>query len=146
MTLLWSNNYFIVIFIRTPLWTGLIVLLGCYLFIFNSGMECNTLSQRCGRLYYSVFLVRVGLFTLTYMASLIALGILLPSMPMILKFSTEVVWWVLFWCSKIGAVLNTFLAATTVNLVPDILVVPFLLFTPARPRRGFCHLNNSVSP
>ena len=37
-----------------------------------------------------------------YMTSLIALAKLCPSMPMILKFSTGVVWPVLLWCSKIG--------------------------------------------
>ena len=36
------------------------------------------------------------------MASLTALAILQPSLPMILKFSTDVVWPVLFWCSNIG--------------------------------------------
>ena len=86
--------------IRTSLCTGVIVLR--LLFIFNSEMEYNTLSQRCGRLYFSIFLFRVGLFTLMYMASLIALAILWPSLPMILKFSTAFVWLMLFWCSKIG--------------------------------------------
>ena len=46
-----------------------------YLFIFNSGMECSILSYRCGRLYFPMFLYRVGLFTLMYMVSLIALAI-----------------------------------------------------------------------
>ena len=64
----------------------------CYLFIFNSGMECNILSQRCGRLYFPMFLFNVGLFTLMYMASLTVLAILWPSLPIILKFSTDVVW------------------------------------------------------
>ena len=62
-----------------------------YLFISSSRMECKTLSQRCGRLYFPIFLFRVGLFTLMYMASLIALAILCPSLQMILKFSTDVV-------------------------------------------------------
>ena len=73
-----------------------------YLFIFNSGMECRTLFQRCGRLYFPMFLFRSGLFTLVYMASLMVLAILCPSPSMILKFSTDVVWPVLFWCSKMG--------------------------------------------
>ena len=33
------------------------------------------LFQRCGRLYFPIFLFKVGLFTLMYMASLIALAI-----------------------------------------------------------------------
>ena len=37
-----------------------------------------------------------------YMASFIALAILWPSLPIILKFSTDVKWPVLFWCSNIG--------------------------------------------
>ena len=51
-------------------------------------------------------------------------------------------------CSPIGSkvLYSTLLAAAAVNLVPDILVLPFLWFTPARLRGGFCHLGNSVSP
>ena len=75
---------------------------GCYLLIFSSGMEYRTLSQICGRLYFPMFLFRVGLFTLTYMVSLMALAILFHSLPMILKFSTHVVWPVLLWLSEIG--------------------------------------------
>ena len=68
----------------------------CYLLIFNSGMECNIPSQRGGRLYFPMFLFNVGLFALMYMASFTALAILWPSLPIILKFSTDVVWPVLF--------------------------------------------------
>ena len=53
-----------------------------------------------GCIFY-IFLFRVGLFTLMYMACLMALAILCLSLPMILKVSTDV-WPVLFWCSKIG--------------------------------------------
>ena len=72
-----------------------------YLF---SILEWNTIfyPKMCGRLYFPMFLFNVGLFTLMYMASLIALAILWPSLPMILKFSTGVVWPVLLWCSNIG--------------------------------------------
>ena len=35
----------------------------CYLLIFNSGMECKIPSQRCGRLYFPMFLFNVGMFT-----------------------------------------------------------------------------------
>ena len=75
---------------------------GCYLFIFSSGMDCNMPSQRCGRLYFPMFLFNVGLFILMYMASFTALAILWSSLPIILKFSTDVMWPVLFWCSCIG--------------------------------------------
>ena len=37
-----------------------------------------------------------------YMASSIALAMLWSSLPIILKFSTDVMWPVLFWCSCIG--------------------------------------------
>ena len=46
-------------------------------------MECRTLSQRCGRLFFPIFLFRVG-FTLMYMASLMALAILCPSTSQLL--------------------------------------------------------------
>ena len=35
-------------------------------FFFNSGMENRILSQICGRLYFPIFLFRVGLLTLMY--------------------------------------------------------------------------------
>ena len=72
------------------------------LFIFSSGIEYRTLSQICGRLYLSIFLFRVGLFTDIYPASFKALAILCPSLPMILKFLTDVVWPVVLWFSNIG--------------------------------------------
>ena len=40
---------------------------GYLLVIFSSGMECRTLSKICARLYLSIFLFRVRLFTLIYM-------------------------------------------------------------------------------
>ena len=97
-----------------------VIVQGHYLFIFSSGMDCNNpshrcgrlyfsmflfnvgLSHRCGRLYFPMFLFNVGLLTLMYMASLIALAMLWSSLPIILKFSTDVLWPVLFWCSCIG--------------------------------------------
>ena len=78
-----------------------VMMQGYYLFIFNSGMDCNIPSQRCGRLYFPMFLFNVGLFTLMYIASFTALAILWSSLP-ILTFSTDVMWPVLFWCSCIG--------------------------------------------
>ena len=42
-------------------------------FIFSSGMLNSTLSQMCGRLYFPIFLLSVGLFTLIYIDSLIVL-------------------------------------------------------------------------
>ena len=65
-------------------------------------MDCNNPSQRCGRLYFPMFLFNVGLLTLMYMASFIALAMLWSSLPIILKFFTDVMWPVLFWCSCIG--------------------------------------------
>ena len=52
-------------------------------------------------------------------------------------------------CSPIGSKVlysTLFWQAAAVNLVPDVLVVPSLLFTPARLSGGFCPLANSVSP
>ena len=48
------------------------VLLSHY-FIFSSGMLNNMLSQMCGRLYFPIFLLSVGLFTLMYIDSLTVL-------------------------------------------------------------------------
>ena len=71
-------------------------------FVFSSEMENRTLSQMCGRLYLPIFLLRVGLLTLMYTVSFMALAIFCPSLLIILKFSTVVVWPVIFWCSKIS--------------------------------------------
>ena len=54
-------------------------------FFFNSGMEYRILCQMCGRLYFPIFLFRIGLFTLMYMDSLMVLARLFPSLPIILK-------------------------------------------------------------
>ena len=64
----------------------------CNYFIFSSGMLNNKLSQICGRLYFPIFLLSVGLFTLIYIDSLIVLAKLLSSLPIILKFSMDVSW------------------------------------------------------
>ena len=53
------------------------------LFILSSGMEYGTLSQICGRLYLPILLFRVGLLTLIYIDSFMALAILFPSLHMI---------------------------------------------------------------
>ena len=71
-------------------------------FVFSSEMENRTLSQMCGRLYLAIFLFRVGLLTLIYISSFMALTILCSSLPIVLKLSTVVVWPVVFWCSMIG--------------------------------------------
>ena len=63
----------------------------CYLLIFSSVMEYRTLYQKCGRLCFPVFLFMVGLVTLMYMASLMALAMFFVSLPMILMFFTVVV-------------------------------------------------------
>ena len=77
------------------------ILLSHY-FIFSSGMLNNILSQMCGRLYFPIFLLSVGLFTLMYIDSLIVLAKLLSSPPIILKFSMHVSWPLMFWCWNIG--------------------------------------------
>ena len=61
-----------------------------FYFIFSSGMLNSKLSQICGRLYFPIFLLSVGLFTLIYIDSLIVLAKLLSSLPIILKFSIDV--------------------------------------------------------
>ena len=65
-------------------------------FVSSSEMENRTLSQMCGRLYLPIFLLRVGLVTLMYIASFITLAIFGPSLPIILKFLTAVEWLVVF--------------------------------------------------
>ena len=80
-------------------------LLLCYNYSFlilSPGMVNRTLSHICGRLYLPVFQFRVGLFTLMYMASLMVLAMLFSSLPIIWKFSIDVLWLLLFWCPKIG--------------------------------------------
>ena len=57
-----------------------LVVHGCYCanytyLVFSSGMANGTLFQMCGRLYLPMFLLRVGLLTLMYMASLMVLAI-----------------------------------------------------------------------
>ena len=71
------------------------ILLSHY-FIFSSGMLNNILSQMCGRLYFPIFLLSVGLFTLICIDSLIVLAKLLSSLPIILKFSMDVSWPLIF--------------------------------------------------
>ena len=75
-----------------------LMLLCCifYLLILSSGMVNRTLSQICGRLYFPIFLFRVGLFTLIYIASLMVQAILFSSLPIIWKFSIDVLWPLLF--------------------------------------------------
>ena len=68
-------------------------------FVFISGVENKTLSQMCGRLYLPISLLRVGLLTLMYIASFMALAIFCPSLSIILKLSTVVVWPVVLWWS-----------------------------------------------
>ena len=67
-----------------------------FYFVFSSGVENRTLSQMCGRLHMQIFLLRVGLLTLMYIASFMTLAIFCPSLPIILKLFTVVVWAVVF--------------------------------------------------
>ena len=61
-------------------------------FVFSSEMENRTLYQMHGSLYLPTFLFRVGLLTLIFIASFMALAILCPSLPIILKLSTVILW------------------------------------------------------
>ena len=58
-------------------------------FIFSSGRLNRMLSQMCGRLYFPIFLLSVGLFTLMYIDSLMVLATVLSSLPSILKLSID---------------------------------------------------------
>ena len=49
-----------------------------YLLVLSSWMENRILSQMCGRLCLPIFLLRVGLLTLIYMAYLLALANVMP--------------------------------------------------------------------
>ena len=78
---------------------------GCLItsyFIFSSGRLNRMLSQMCGRLYFPIFLLSVGLFTLMYIDSLIVQATVLSSLPSILKLSIDVSWPLIFWCWNIG--------------------------------------------
>ena len=55
-------------------------------FVFSSDMENRTLSHICGRLYLPIFLLRVGLLTLIYIATFMALAIVCHSLLIILKY------------------------------------------------------------
>ena len=52
-----------------------VIVIKCTYLVFSSGMANRTLFQMYGRLYLSMFLLRVRLLTLIYMASLMALAI-----------------------------------------------------------------------
>ena len=73
-----------------------------YFFIFSSGIVNSILSHICGRLYFPMFLFRVGLLTLINMASCMVLAKLFSSLPMILKLFIDVIWPLVFWCVNIG--------------------------------------------
>ena len=65
-------------------------------FVFSTKRENRTLSQMSGRLYLPIFILRVGLLILMYIASFMALAIFCPSLPIILKLSIAVMWSVIF--------------------------------------------------
>ena len=73
-----------------------------HFFSFSSGIVNSILSHICGRLYFPMFLFRVGLLTLMNMASLMVLAILFSSLPRILKLSIDVIWPLAVWWWKIG--------------------------------------------
>ena len=90
-----------------------------YFLSFSSGIENSILSHICGRLYFPMFLFRVGLFTLMNMASLMVLAILLSSLPRILKLSMVVIWPLAVWWWKIGE--GVFMCSLTLSpkVLPD---------------------------
>ena len=73
-----------------------------HFFSLSSGIVNKILSHMCGRLYFPMFLFRVGLVTLMNMASWMVLAILLSSLPRILKLSIDVIWPLMFWWWYIG--------------------------------------------
>ena len=73
-----------------------------YFIIFSSGIVNSILSHICGRLYFPMFLFRVGLLTLINMASCMVLAKLFSSLPMILKLFIDVIWPLVFWCVDIA--------------------------------------------
>ena len=73
-----------------------------YLFSLSSGIVNKILSHMCGRLYFPMFLFRVGLLTLINMASWMVLAMLFSSLPRILKLSIDVIWPLVLWCWYIG--------------------------------------------
>ena len=52
-----------------------VIVMNCTYLVFSSGMANRTLFQMCGRLYLSMFLLRVGMLILMYTPSLMALAI-----------------------------------------------------------------------
>ena len=73
-----------------------------YFFIFSSWIVNSILSHICGRLYFQMFLFRVGLLTLINMASCMVFAKLFSSLLMILKLFIDVIWPLVFWCVNIG--------------------------------------------
>ena len=73
-----------------------------HFFSLSSGIVNKILSHMCGRLYFPMFLFRVGLLTLMNMASWMVLAILFSSLPRILKLSIDVMWPLMFWWWYIG--------------------------------------------
>ena len=73
-----------------------------HFFSLSSGIVNKILSHMCGRLYFPMFLFRVGLLTLMNMASWMVLAILFSSLPRILKLSIDVIWPLMFWWWYIG--------------------------------------------
>ena len=95
--LLSNFDYFIILFLRTSVCSDVTVLRLLFIYFqFWDGVQ-NSIPN----VWQAVFSNNPPIFTLMYMASLMALAILHLSLPMILKFSTDFVWLV-FRCSKLG--------------------------------------------
>ena len=96
-----------------------------HFFSFSSGIVNNILTHMCGRLYFPMFLFRVGLLTLINMASWMVLATLFSSLPRILKLSIDVLWPLMFWWWNIGE--SVF--KCSLNLSPKVLPrLPYIFF------------------
>ena len=104
-----------------------------HFFSFSSEIVNNILSHMCGRLYFPMFLFRVGLLTLIDMASWMVLATLFSSLPRILKLSIDVLWPLMFLWWNIGE--GVF--KCSLNLSPKVLPdSPNFAITPQRPPHG----------
>ena len=66
------------------------------------GLWTKSYPKYVGGRYFPIFLLRVGLFTLMYIDSLMVLAKLFSSLAIILKFPIDVSWPLLLWCINIG--------------------------------------------
>ena len=89
----------------------------CYLILSSEVLNRTPSYYMCGRLYLPIFLLRVGLFTLIKMDSLVFLTKVCPSLPKMLKLS-NVVWCGLRWT---GDHISEGVFRYSLKLLPNIL-------------------------